>query len=534
MPSCRVSAAARCAVRVFVSCLVAVSLLSCNEEQATVPVNEPGTTAIAGRVTVAGQSQFGHVRAQQLGSPRTFATETNVAGGYVLSLPGGDYVVTMNLWPRASDWSYRRSGPADVSRGDTVVVREGTTVAGIDFVLGSLHGEIEPTGGSPGNLSLTAIRLQDGEGYRVWGFRRLEDGRWSYADAPLPPGRYVLRVGIPRTMVAFYVPGVSLPEEADVIEITADAPTFYSVRVNLSTSFLRGRLAGSWRGLGDHRVEVVAFDPDSVHLGSGQVATDGTFGIEVAQASAARFRIESRCDVRWIGGDSFNQARTFPLVLGDTTDIDPWILGSLRVRMVLEDEWRGFPTQVRLLGESGAVVTCYAASRELDQFGVGLLEPGRHRMWVGPSRPGMEPWLPQWFDGGTNLEEATPIEIGPGGGEASLVVHLARGGRIEGRLIADATGEASTAGGNLVVSPAGEKTLWGCVQRYGDFTGQFSVQGLPDGEWKVGREVDNPAHECDPQLRSVIWAPGTTDWNMAQTVRIEEAGVVRDLEIRIP
>lgn len=530
----RVNAIVGCAVRVLVLCLVAVTLLSCSEEEATVPLTDPATTAIAGRVTVAGESRFGVVTARMLGSPRAFVTQTNVAGGYVLPVPGGAYVVTMNLSPRASNWSYRRSGPAEPSRGDTVVVREGTTVSGIDFVLGALNGEIEPTGVSPGELALKADRLPDGEVYSVWGFGRLENGRWSYADAPLPPGRYVLRVGIPRTLVALYLPGVSLPEEADVIEVTADAPTFYSSRLNLSTSFVRGRVAGNWRGLGEGRVDLTVFDPDSVQVGSGQVALDGTFGIEVAQASAARFRIEGRCVDRWIGGGTFAQARTFPLVPGDTTDIDPWTFGSLRVRMVLEDEWRGFPTRVRLYGESGEVTACYGASSELDQFGVGLLEPGRYRMWVGPSRPGTVPWLPQWFDRGTNLGDATPIDIGPAGDEANLVVQLRRGGRIEGRLVADATGEASTAAGNIVVSPAGEKTLWGCVQRYDDFTGLFSVQGLPDGEWKVGREVDNPQHECDPQLRSVIWAPGTTDWSAAQAIRIEEAGVVRNLEIRVP
>ena len=535
MPARRRVTAVPSAIRIFVSCLVAVNLLSCNEEQATVPVNEPGTTAITGRVTVAGQPEVGGVTVWKAGlRPERIETETNVAGGYVVHVPGGDYLVTVNL-RILRIWAYHPDGLVrSLSGADTVAVREGTTVTGIDFVLGSLSGEIVPAGGSPGSLSFTMIRLQDGEEYGIQGVQRLEDGRWSFADALLPPGRYVLRVDVSGTCVAVYLPGVPLPEEADVIEVAADAPTFFRGRLNLSTSFLRGRLAGNWRGLGDDRIQIAAFDLDSVQVGFGQVAADGTYGIEITQAVAARIRIESGCDVRWIGGSAFEQARTFALVPGDTTEIDPWTAGNIRVRMSLEDEWRGFQTRVRLVGESGAVVTCHTASRELDQFGVGLLEPGRYRMWVGPSRPGMEPWLPQWFDGGTNPGDATPIEIGPGGEEASLVVHLRRGGRIEGRLVADATGEASTAGGNIVVSPASEKTLWGCVQRSGDYTGLFSVQGLPDGEWKVGREVGNQAYECDPQLRAVIWAPGTSDWNAAQTVRIEGAGVVRNLEIRVP
>jgi hypothetical protein len=125
-------------------------------------------------------------------------------------------------------------------------------------------------------------------------------------------------------------------------------------------------------------------------------------------------------------------------------------------------------------------------------------------------------------------EEATPITI-PGEGEiVSVPVTLERGGTIRGTVLT--VPKDPSADYYIYITAADDPAAWGHTF-YWEWDRSFEVEGLPNGNWKVGawRQWKSEYPEQPPE--ETVWYPGTLDWGSAGIIEIRDFSDVSGIEI---
>lgn len=195
---------------------------------------------ISGKVTASGKSIPGTQILVVEGSPnirnaQVTKVETDIEGQYKVTLPkAGNYVVI----PLTSAFAFT-SDPGPLRGGKEVTLAKGDEITGIDFSLqsgGVITGHVSGFDSKPiGNISIRLQRIEsDGKKTRLYAtnpFITLTDDRGIYRIYGIPPGKYLVSVGIkldPSTTMfglgktyipLTYFPNTTKEESAQVIEV---------------------------------------------------------------------------------------------------------------------------------------------------------------------------------------------------------------------------------------------------------------------------------------------------------------------------
>jgi len=60
--------------------------------------------------------------------------------------------------------------------------------------------------------------------------------------------------------------------------------------------------------------------------------------------------------------------------------------------------------------------------------------------------------------------------------------------------------------------------------------GTYEVEGLPDGDWKIGAWLRAEGYPDQPPA-GTVWYPGTTDWNEAGVIQVRNHADVTGIVI---
>jgi hypothetical protein len=91
-------------------------------------------------------------------------------------------------------------------------------------------------------------------------------------------------------------------------------------------------------------------------------------------------------------------------------------------------------------------------------------------------------YITQFYNGKSTFTEATPVSVAAGGTASGIDAKLAEGGRIAGKVSDASTGAAIS--GGLVCAFGANPETGGCALT--DASGEYTIAGLPAGEYKVG------------------------------------------------
>jgi hypothetical protein len=470
-------------------------------------------------------------------------------GSYLMDVPAGRYVVGLRFDTRSSlAYEYSAAGiRCGDAPPDTLLVdpRHSPTV---DFDLASMrvHLDLSPridgaTGtvnlhrrgaGSASAGSCNYIRSQSAT---------IAGGALDVALSGVLPGAYRVEAIVERRVrpgdyyfdrERFWMPGVRDSGDSPWIELPADRTAEIAGSVVAEAARLQGRIRGAWLDFGLQPPSVALFTPDStIVLDARPTGSDGSFDVEMYVPGPVKLRVRQESIDQWLGGATFETATVLQLEPGQT------ISG---IEVVESGLWLSvqapvFELEMATFRLYDAVTSALAAAWHMDYDAdlivpVPNLRPGTYRMQIEPSSRGRVPWAPQWYDRAANPAEAATIAIGREGEIARVSVILERGGTIAG-VVRET--EGVTADYSIYITSARDPAIWGYVFAWRSDP-QFLVQGLPDGDWKVGawRRISFSYPEQAPE--GTVWYPGTTDWQAAGVIPIRGFQDVTGIEIVMP
>ncbi len=510
--------------------LVTILLSGCGgENKPTAPALSSGAW-LAGWITSGLSSLRAVVEVLRVGQgPAPPVATVSCYGHFAVPLPPGRYVVEAAV--QASPIYLSPIGPTlNPSLAETLTVPE-TPVDTIraDFVFGAIAINLkvpQELNGQFLDIEADWIRPDgtlDRQDEMLSGSGEVASDRYSCTLTGMPAGRYLLRFEQP---ISLFCPGVNDPAKADTIQVgTRGLAADYNATLQLPVAWIQGQVLGSaqiWGG----EVQVAAFGPDSVEIGSGQSDLEGNFTVEVLGASQARLLLSTGNGSCWLGGQGFADATRFTLTSGDTTHVPPWSGGALRVHLDCEGVLEPVQMTLHFVDFAGVSINNLHFIGG-DAMMVGPLNPGFYRVQVQPLETGTDFFLSQWYDGVDQIEDATPIQVTGPGTIDDVTIHLVRGGEIRGDLIGS---QGQRIYGSLILTPAHQQVAWGIVDWISDDA--FRVRGIPDGDYKLGGISGFIG--AYTQGLPVRWYNGTADWDSATVITIRDHAIVSGIEVRVP
>ena len=539
-------------------------LLGCGDagrEPTCVPCGQTGW--IEGQVLSAG-SPFGtSVRATglQAGSifPLQFERFTDADGNYRLQVPVGTYLLACSdaaptAW--SSTWLsgayYSSHGlQTEAAQADTLHVSAAGEPLRADFHFGRVRVQTLVSAAFAGQRARFVLRGRrglTGEAEAEW-----QGNQASSTFASCLPGRYL--VGLVARSGAW--PFTPLLEELwpDSITVGTDTAETHDLPLAESPASLTGHVRGSWQAMGCYAPEVSLFSMDSTLVVSRTADAEGSFSFTTHVPRQVRVRVriplkDPSSDVvdvcaeiygmpRWIGGPTFSEATVFELVPGET--IPGVDLEESGVLFTLDGDvsprWDG--ARIMVMDAEGRLVgtNSYLLNRS-HLVGLPNLPPGTYRFRFEPYPPLTQGWQAQWYDHGISLESATPVTVSRPGEVVPLRVSLKKGGSVSGRV--------RFPGGRIVprqtvhVWDADTRSCLGLVE-WLDETGSFQAQGLVDGHYKIGVQISpepggsTGCGDCPPTPPArILWYPGTTEWEMAARIGVQDHADVTGITIDLP
>ncbi|HET6863447.1 MAG TPA: carboxypeptidase-like regulatory domain-containing protein [Pyrinomonadaceae bacterium] len=224
---------------------LAAAIVSSIQAQEPVPAKNPGS--ISGRITVDGKPKAGLVvelLATDTNGPRRPIAKatTSKTGKYVLTnVESGTYDVS----PTAPTLVVPNQGRAGQS-GISLTIEAGERLKGIDFDLiskGSIRGRVRDLSGEPVKGQTVELILRGADNYSRPFYPSAPDelktnAEGAYRISGVPPGRYILKVGVAFGLAAFggsekghvyypetFYPSADEESKATVVEVTAGRET---------------------------------------------------------------------------------------------------------------------------------------------------------------------------------------------------------------------------------------------------------------------------------------------------------------------
>ncbi len=482
--------------------LCAVALLSCRDEPTpVVPEPEYQVGALEGYVFGAGEPVDAEVRARAHEQfDKAAETRTDSTGWYRLELPAGRYFIQAD--PTVG-WA------AGVPADDVVQLEP--RVMRHDIRMGRVKIRV-PVPAILENRRLD-VRLECAtqECRRYIQYERIKSEILEFDFPVVHPGTYRIELNLAGAS-PFWFPGTTNEEDAELVEITDDVASTYELSLEGMAS-IAGSVTGSWQQLQSGPPVVAALSSDSTMVAFAQADSDGEFRVDLLAAQPVKLVVLARGVENWIGGSSFRSATVYSPAPGELVEAMPIVESGIRCRMTSG----GFRTSYRT---SFLVRDTFGNTYQPDvQFAnpasIPNLPPGRYFLYVHGMCNG-ETWGSQWYNGASSVAQATPIDLAPGE-VASITIALEEGARMTGS-IASASGRPVGAR----VSVHDEHGTMLCGRSFGD--GVISFAGLGDGDYYLASSF----------LNLTWWYPGTTNFDLAEPIRVRGRADVTGIDWRFP
>ncbi len=531
------------------TCVALLLIVTGCSEDANEPCRpEVPSGRIEGTVRLGHQPISGIVRATRIPiggqSEAVMDARPNTStGAYALDVPAGRYVIAWNQVYEysASGLRYGNLPP------DTVLVDDPDRPLVVDFNLATLRAHLTLSSRLDGEYAYIrlylkgALAAESRRSYVRDGGAEIVGGTADITILGILPGEYKVEVVIGKRVYACYcpydgehlwVPGVQDSSQSPWVEVQVNQAVDVSAEIDLEPARIEGKILGAWLQIGSFQAPTIALvEPDStVVMGAREVAADGSFGVDIYLPRPVKILVEQEGIKQWIGGATFEEALTFELERGQTVSGIQFTQSGIRLDLA---ESSVLPENIRVRlfdADDGLVVAQWTPSimppgRVLR---ICNLRPGRYLMYLDPEYFFTTGWLPQWYDRVDSPESARTIVIENEGSVVQLPVVLERGGIIRG-LVRDR--EESSSDFLIFVTRADDRAVWGRTFAF-DPTPEFQIQGLPDGDWKVGAWRQPAAHQYPEEApATTIWYPSTTDWEAAGIVSIQLSSEVTGIEI---
>jgi len=541
---------------ILLSILLALAAVSgCDDDDSACRPSVPAGT-IKGTIRTGGVPFEASVTAVQVNPDRpsftTFADDVADDGSYELDLPTGDYVVSLRFRSTGGAYYYTSAGPSWGNLPvDTLRISSTSAFWTADFDLGGVifrtevpdvledenfrirlhpHDDLEnPTSNAPVTTKVTTV----------------VNGMVEIFMPGVLPGEYQveLEFGCQQSMCdgqfggeLIWLPGTRDREASPWTVIGVDE------RANLTCDFpttwasLEGSVTGAWQEMGSSVLpEIALVTTDSTWVfGLQQLDEGADFSIDILWPEPVKMMVSSNGISQWVGGSSFDEAAVFELERGQTTQGADLLQSGLVLDLAMI-EFNVGTLVCWFYDPNDFSVICTSKSQYgSDRFiGIPNLAPGDYILEVEPYRwdRGRSIWRPQWFDRATTAAEAQIITIGDGGDIATLNLVLEIGGEIRGSV--QQSSEPAKSYHVMVTTPDDEVVkfhsyAWAQSQ-------DFVVYGLPDGFFKIGIcEFGAFLDYSGPPPEETVWYPGTTNWDAASLLEIEDAETLEGVVFEMP
>jgi hypothetical protein len=541
----------RAVTRVAFACTALVLLLTaCGDDGAILPPgHKPALVGIRGRVSAAGRpvsARISALAAADRWGDEVIVCPTDSMGRYDLPLSPGRYFLSAEITSPVAYgplYYYAADGPTDDSRSaDTLAVQDGHDGPRADFPFGSLrlrlhlseaqlnqvmHLEVCPwLDGVPASYHL-ALQTQI----------RAESTVTDVECEPIPAGTWAIELHSGLLGEPLWLPGTWDPRAATVFSVAVDSSLEREFFLDAPVARLHGSVTGSWQAMDLDQPMVSAYAEDSTIVARAWAAADGSWTMQLFSVPRVRLLVTIEGISRWIGGPAWAEATSFALTPGEETIVPPEVESGLLVRLNYEGGWVLHDLGFALVDDTGSAIELRRQWALSDLFPIPNLSQGRYRLQMRQREPGRNMWLPQWFDGATSVESATPIVLPGGGTVVPITLTIEKGGEIRGRLVGNPPG-AFRGTGAVFVTPADADSVWGCTTHSHDDS-TFVVLGLPDGSYKIGAprpETYGPycgGEQFAPSADSTLAWYGGASWASAATVEIRDHGHVDGIEIEV-
>jgi hypothetical protein len=488
--------------------------------------------------------------------------EVDSTGVYGLDLPDGAYRLSVRLVLQVNDggccgegdsqvyaYGWSSAGPRLLGEAPETLRVDSSAPAPLraDFHFSGLHARINLPVAFEHETVRIHLQLQDppatsdGSYYANYGKAPVVGGQADFRIAGIYPGRYTAMISISHsgTVERFWMPATRREQEARIFEVDADQPGELTASFDQPPARLEGEILGSWQAMGLDPPSVTLFDQDSSIVATEEsINPSGRFEFDLCVPGRVRACVGMEGVNRWIGGADFDSATEYELRPGETISHVRIVESGLFLEVHAPSSGNAGGI-LRLVDASDSTFVAEKWFSSDDRLqGFPNLEPGTYLLRIEPAWPLAADWLPQWFDGAAGPESAQRITIAESGQVVPLLLTLERGGSIAGGALRDSAGESYVV--FVFVTPGDVRRQWGAVgpdtwtsgDRY-----NFVARGLPDGDWKVGiwackySDYEGRPRDIPPDT---VWYPGTTDWDVASIIRINDHEDVRGVDIALP
>ena len=481
--------------------------------------------------------------ASRPGDAAQFDARVASNGSYRLDVPAGRYVLGIMLRSDTHvDYEYSATGlQAGDAPPDTLLVDSTNSPTEVDFDLASLSVHLDLPRELDGERALVVLHrwgLPPAQGFRSYLFRyqaEIQNGVADILARGVLPGTYQLEVVIGLYGGEhFWLPGVRDPGASPLVEIAPNQLVMVAGAVGQTPARLQGRISGAWEELGLTAPSLSLFALDStVVRGERQVSQDGSFDEHIYLPAPVKLLVTHDGVTQWVGGSNFEAATVFELQAGQTISGIQFVESGALVEVSGE----GYNLALTIVQFYDATTMSLAAEWKSsfapspNVIAVPNLRPGDYRVHVDFSLRGFSKWTPQWYDRAVDPVRARIVTIGGEGEVVRIPLVMQQGGTISGVL-----GGPGLGTDDVIIyvtaadDPSGWSNRWVPAGRQ-----SFTVEGLPNGQWKVGASIPagNNADRPTP-APGTIWYPGTTHWQSARVITIRNFEDVTGIEISLP
>ncbi len=328
-----------------------------------------------------------------------------------------------------------------------------------------------------------------------------------------------------------YLPVTYDREQADRVRVHRGQLTEYAASIG-EPGFLSGAMSGSWALL-DKRTWVKAFTIDEEFLASAYCDDSGAFAFQLFGEHALTLQVSVRqgspqFDIpRWIRDEQSGAKEVFNLAPGESFEGISHPVGGIQITVEGPEEpvnnssfcWFrlldsnqtniffelfGYNSDMILEGPNPIVIPNIAA--------------GSYTLHFSPKLR-TQTWLSQYYDNVEDISIATPVVLAEAGDLVPVTVTLVEGGKILGNVFLEEGSPALET--SLFLTTNFDSTRVKKTTSTDPQTGAFSFVGLRDGNYKVAAENAYGGR---------TWYPGTSSWQSADEITIEELGVVEGID----
>ena len=419
---------------------------------------------------------------------------TGEEGHYeITGLPAGEYKVQFTPPSESSYAPQFYNAKSFLEEADTVSVNAGETTTGIDAALiggGQIAGAVTASGKGPlQKLQVCAYEFSSEE----FGGCAYTDKEGHYAIGGLASGEYRVEFngGGEYDYLPQYYDGKQEWEEADPVSVSAGETTAGIDAVLQASS---GSISGTVTDASTHKPIEGAY-ACAYRVGYGFWRCDYYTGeeghYEITGLPAGEYKVqftppsESSYAPQFYNAKSFlEEADTVSVNAGETTTgIDAALIGGGQIAGAVTASGKGPLQKLQVCAyefSSEEFGGCAYTDKE-GHYAIGGLASGEYRVEFNGG--GEYDYLPQYYDGKQEWEEADPVSVSAGETTAGIdAVLQASSGSISG-TVTDASTHKPIEGAYACAYRVGYG-FWRCDYYTGE-EGHYEITGLPAGEYKV-------------------------------------------------